>query len=429
MSNRPVRRAIAHDEALLQQLNQAGFSALKCKDVLGKQELELVFQLDLPQPIVRKLVHSVSKAVAPQAATAWDLRQTNSEHGRHLRTTLPGLDRVLHGGIPSGSITEIVGPAGVGKTQFCHQLATLACLPQEKGGLDGRVAYFDAESCFSAERLVDIVTERFPEYSEESNIHTLLTPLVERVVLYKVSTLNEFFQELQNLEEAIIEHRCKLIILDSIAALARRDFDEANMAKRQALLSQVASSLKRLAERFSIPVVVTNQVTTRIGGTPNFEFVNTTSFDVFSGSGPQNVTAALGTLWAHAVNNRLVLEYSNNHHRRFVLQEQNEEERAAVRRLIVAKSPISPVVSFCYRITNVGLVQVRLDGEERSKEGKGGDGEEERMEEEEATMMNAAEVTNFWTGHITDRSSASALPGGSLNEQQHFALFNTDLSF
>ena len=60
------------------------------------------------------------------------------------------------------------------------------------------------------------------------------------------------------------------------------------------LLSVQASRLKYLAEAFSIPILVTNQVTTYIGDS--------------SGGGGGHLTAALGTLWAHAVNTRLVLE-------------------------------------------------------------------------------------------------------------------------
>lgn len=35
----------------------------------------------------------------------------------HLPTGLKGLDDALCGGIPFGVLTELVGPAGIGKTQ------------------------------------------------------------------------------------------------------------------------------------------------------------------------------------------------------------------------------------------------------------------------------------------------------------------------
>lgn len=35
----------------------------------------------------------------------------------YLPTSLKGLDDALCGGIPSGMLTEMVGPAGIGKTQ------------------------------------------------------------------------------------------------------------------------------------------------------------------------------------------------------------------------------------------------------------------------------------------------------------------------
>lgn len=40
------------------------------------------------------------------------------EHlGGHFPTGLKGLDAALCGGIPFGVLTELVGPAGIGKTQ------------------------------------------------------------------------------------------------------------------------------------------------------------------------------------------------------------------------------------------------------------------------------------------------------------------------
>jgi RAD51-like protein 1 len=44
----------------------------------------------------------------------------------------------------------VVGPAGLGKTQLCLQLAVLGCLEREAEG--GAVAYLDTERKFSARR-------------------------------------------------------------------------------------------------------------------------------------------------------------------------------------------------------------------------------------------------------------------------------------
>ena len=45
---------------------------------------------------------------------------------------------------------QVVGPAGLGKTQLCLQLAVLGCLEREADG--GSVAYLDTEKKFSAKR-------------------------------------------------------------------------------------------------------------------------------------------------------------------------------------------------------------------------------------------------------------------------------------
>lgn len=44
-------------------------------------------------------------------------RVQKEDHGGHLPTGLKGLDEALCGGIPFGVLTELVGPAGIGKTQ------------------------------------------------------------------------------------------------------------------------------------------------------------------------------------------------------------------------------------------------------------------------------------------------------------------------
>jgi RAD51-like protein 1 len=68
------------------------------------------------------------------------------------------------------------------------------------------------------------------------------------------------FVSLISAENVIIEKNVKLIVVDSIASLARKEFDVSSMVTRQRLLSKIAAILKRYAEIFHIPVIVTNQV-------------------------------------------------------------------------------------------------------------------------------------------------------------------------
>lgn len=48
-------------------------------------------------------------------------RNHNEYLAGHLPTGLIGLDAALCGGIPFGVVTELVGPAGIGKTQVCFE--------------------------------------------------------------------------------------------------------------------------------------------------------------------------------------------------------------------------------------------------------------------------------------------------------------------
>lgn len=51
-----------------------------------------------------------------------------TEHlGGHLPTRLKGLDAALCGGVPFGVVTELVGPAGTGKTQVKTRFVFIRC--------------------------------------------------------------------------------------------------------------------------------------------------------------------------------------------------------------------------------------------------------------------------------------------------------------
>jgi RAD51-like protein 1 len=59
------------------------------------------------------------------------------------------------------------------------------------------------------------------------------------------------------LEEEIISKGVKLVIIDSVASVVRKEFDtqlQGNIKERNKFLAKEASLLKYLAEEFSIPV-------------------------------------------------------------------------------------------------------------------------------------------------------------------------------
>ena len=51
------------------------------------------------------------------------------------------LDKLLNGGIETGSITEIFGEFRTGKSQLCHTIAVTCQLPIDMGGAEG-IIYF-----------------------------------------------------------------------------------------------------------------------------------------------------------------------------------------------------------------------------------------------------------------------------------------------
>ncbi|XP_064280344.1 DNA repair protein RAD51 homolog 2 isoform X7 [Passer domesticus] len=300
---------------------------------------------------VQKLLCKVSRACAPKMQTAYEmkLRKSVNPSSAFLSSTLHGLDRVLHGGVPCGSLTEITSPPGCGKTQFCIMLSVLATLPVSMGGLDGAVIYIDTESAFSAERLIEIAANRFPTYYDSDE---KLLCMTRSIHLYRELTCCSVLKRIMSLEEEIILKKVKLVIIDSVASVVRKEFDtklQGNLAERSNFLTKGASVLKYLAEEFSIPVILTNQITTALSSGPGVQADLVSPADDLSLSEGSSVsgkrdsgyvTAALGNTWSHSVNTRLILQYHD----------------LPTRQLLVAKSPVAPFSTFFYTIEKSGLI-------------------------------------------------------------------------
>ncbi|XP_069887573.1 DNA repair protein RAD51 homolog 2 isoform X2 [Dipodomys merriami] len=343
MSSKKLRR-VGLSQELCDRLSR--HRIVTCQDFLVLSPLELMKMTGLSYRGVQELLCLVSRACAPLMQTAYGIKIQKSANlsSAFLSTTLAALDEALHGGVACGSLTEITGPPGCGKTQFCIMMSVLATLPTNMGGLEGAVVYIDTESAFSAERLIEIAESRFPGYfdTEEKLILTS-----SKVHLYRELTCDEVLQRIQSLEEEIISKGVKLVIIDSIASVVRKEFDtqlQGNIRERNKLLAKEASLLKHLAEEFSVPVILTNQITTHLSGARAAQADLVSPADDLSltegTSGSSCVVAALGNTWSHSVNTRLILQHLDS-------------ER---KQILIAKSPLAPFTSFVYSIKEEGLV-------------------------------------------------------------------------
>ncbi|KAH6836555.1 DNA repair family protein [Perilla frutescens var. hirtella] len=318
---------------------------ITAKDALSLSEFELMELLDVGLEEVMMAVGHISEIACPPYQTALSLleqRNHNEYLAGHLPTRLKGLDAALCGGIPFGVVTELVGPAGIGKTQFCLKLALLASLPTSHGGLGGRVIYIDVESKFSSRRMIEMGLSSFPEIF---NMEGMAQEMAGRILVLQPASLSEFTESLQKIKISLLQHDVKLVIIDSMTALASGEYSQGPPR-----LGWHISFIKSLAEFCRIPIVVTNQVRSQVRDEASrYVFQGQSRSDTVEDPSKfdYHLVAALGIHWAHAVSIRLVLE-----------------SRSGQRLIKITKSSISPTVAFSFRINASGILLLNNEGEE-----------------------------------------------------------------
>jgi DNA repair protein RadA len=182
--------------------------------------------------------------------TATKLYERRKQEER-ITTGSKNLDDLFFGGIETGSVTEIYGEYGTGKTQLCHTLSILVQQSRTQGGLNGKAIYVDSENTFRPERIVSIANAR--------NLNPYKS--LENIIVAKA--YNSAHQELI-LEETgpvIDGNNVKLLIVDSAVAHYRAEFlGRATLSERQQKLNKFMHVLVRIAETYAVAVLATNQI-------------------------------------------------------------------------------------------------------------------------------------------------------------------------
>lgn len=314
-----------------------------------------------------------------------------------FKTSLPMLDTHL-GGIVRGILTELVGPAGVGKSQFSMTLALekLAQLlikrdkiissnkeiqndnesnlilsqmntqnldnyenqnnidnadnevsqligdfenPENPENLEhSTILYIDTESIDIEPRIKQIASQRFTDPKLRDEVLKSLNQI--NIIRFTSSQeMTTFFKD--ELETYLLENQVKMVILDSIAYLIRKEFvGTSKLVERQSVLLEYASKLKELSSSLHIPIVITNHAI--IGEHASFNFSDgkrkrdQEGVDSRSGQETTLLKAALGNTWSHCINTRLILQEPEQGIKQVIIDKSISSGRKTIRYYIGA---------------------------------------------------------------------------------------------
>jgi len=203
-----------------------------------------------------KIIEQAAKLIPMGFTTATAFNSARSDIIQ-ISTGSKNLDKLLDGGIETGSITELFGEFRTGKTQLCHQLCVTCQLPFDQGGGEGKALYIDTEGTFRPERCLAIA-ERYELNGED---------VLDNIAYARAYNSDHQFKLLSQAAEMMSKSRFALLVVDSATALYRTDYSgRAELADRQMHLAKFLRQLMRLADEFGIAVVITNQVVASVDG-------------------------------------------------------------------------------------------------------------------------------------------------------------------
>lgn len=266
----------------IKKLEEAGYYTVEAVAYTPKKVLMAI--KGISEGKADKIILEASKLVTMGFKTAAEVHLIRSNIV-YITTGSAELDRLLGGGIETGSITEIFGEFRTGKSQLCHTLAVNCQLPVDMGGAEAKCIYIDSEGTFRPERLI-AVAERY-NISGDS--------VLDNVAVARAYNSDHQTQLLIKASAMMSESRYGLLIVDSATALYRTDFSgRGELSARQMHLARFLRLLLRLADEFGCAVVITNQVVAQVDGAAS----------MFGGDQKKPIG---GNIIAHASTTRLYL--------------------------------------------------------------------------------------------------------------------------
>lgn len=190
----------------------------------------------------------------------------------------PIIDQLL--AIPESGIVEICGQAGSGKSHIAYQLA----VNERVFDMSRKVILISTEGRIATSRLEQMCANK--PFSADDIMEGIIVPIAE-----SVDHLRNIIQDyLPSLFFDPSEPPPSLVIIDSIAALFRLEYEVSDAPARSRLLFDITTTLKWISSTHNTLIVATNQAT-----------ANITTFATDS----NDWVPALGLSWSNCVNFRI----------------------------------------------------------------------------------------------------------------------------
>lgn len=312
------------------------------RDLLEANIIQLLGTLDLSLKDINKIIDEVSNNLLGYnfVVNCGQVYEEYVQSSNFISSSYKTLDNALCGGFPIGTITEICGIAGVGKTQLCMGTVIQAIVSGAK-----RVLYYDTEGKFDPERFKTIAINKFPErFDSTINISAphLLDSLYSKVEVRKPLTSDELNNDIMSKEtdDFIVDNSISLIVIDSIASLFRTESGDEHF--KEVKLVRPASKLKEIASKARIVVLVTNQISH-----VDAHLKDPNKFGDIYQQGDIKLRPLLGPTWAHCVSCRIIMggEVTN-----FLLSDEKT--------IKIVKSQIAANSTIQYKISDSGITSL-----------------------------------------------------------------------
>ncbi|KAL0073508.1 DNA recombination and repair protein Rad51 [Phycomyces blakesleeanus] len=238
----------------IKKLKEAGFHTIQSVAYSTKRAILAI--KGISEAKADKMIEQAHSIIHIGFTTAMEMHLRRSDL-IPITTGSKDLDNLLHGGIETGSITEIFGEFRTGKTQMCHTLAVTCQLPISMGGAEGRCLYIDTEGTFRPERIL-ATADRFGLDGED---------VLNNIAYARAYNSDHQTHLLIQASAMMSQARFSLMIVDSLISLYRTEYSgRGELSARQMHLARFIRGLQRLADEFGVAVIMTNHVVAQVDG-------------------------------------------------------------------------------------------------------------------------------------------------------------------